>query len=388
MIAQVFYVLYKALTEDLLKGNKEAEKSTKQVSKELQEQDKHTENLKKGFKSLAVEIAGALGVAYTAGEFFRSLKDAADFGKQLSLTSNMMNINSGELQAWGNIIRKVGGTAEEFQSDLKGVADFFGTTPDNAFRLLPMLADNLSRLNRAQALVYGHSIGLSDETIMLLRKGNVELSTMLTAQKELGLITEADVSKFTDFNNTVVDTKSAFTGLTLALVSDAVPGLNKTFETITQGLVYLREHKSDVESFFEVFGVFAVSAIAAINPPLALLAATITGLLYLFKQLQDYEEKTPSAGQAVNSVNRFKDYITGNINLNPPEIANAAKLGSSNIINNSSRVATVNNTVNIDSVNTNDASKFVKDIKTQFNQSPAWEANQQAMNYSANGQQS
>lgn len=405
MIAQVFYVLYKAITSDLIKGNEEANKSTKGLAKELKEQDKHTENLKKGFKSLAVEIAGALGVAYTAGEFFRSLKDAADFGKTLSINSNLMNINAGELQAWGNIAQKVGGTAQGFQADIGNIAAAFNTTKDNAFRLIPYLVENFSKLNRMQSQAYGHGfLNISDETIALFKKGGTELTSMLEAQKELGLITENDVKKFSALNNSVVDTKNAFMGLTVGLVSDAIPGLNKTFDAITKGLVFLREHKAEVESFFSAFSVFALGAIAAINPPLALLAATITGVIYLLEKLQKYEEKTPSAGQNLKANGQFygntlTDMLTGHMKFEgddpqkhlEPVHGDEVTAKVHNLINNaasSSKSTTINNNVKIEKVVANNPTELVRNIKSASGFSPAFmDQTGQANNAVADGMQ-
>ncbi len=405
-VAQVFYVLYKALTKDLVEGNKEAQKSTKGLAKELKEQDKFTKDLQKSFKGLAVEIAGALGVAYTAGEFFRSLKDAADFGKTLSLTSNMLNINAGELQAWGNIIQKVGGTAEQFRGDLKNVADYFGTTQDNAFRLLPMLADNLHRLNRMQAFTYGHSIGLSDETITLLRKGNVELSSMLMAQKALGLITELDVKKFAEFNNTVADTKNAFMGLTLGLVSEAIPGLNKLFEETTKGLIYLRKHSSEFGDAFKGIAISVVAALALVNPEIAIFVAAIAALVAGLDKLKQMHDSFKPTGNAISDVFQglsLGDVKDGKLSLSlkgrsektvdaiqahNAEVQSAAALGTSNSINSSSKATTINNNVKIDKVVANSPTELARNIQSASGFSPAFlDQTGQANNTAANGMQ-
>lgn len=406
IIIQTLCVLYKAITDDLKKGNEEATKSTKMVAKELNETDKFTKALQKSFKSLAAEITGVLGVAFTAGEFFRTLKDAADFGKNLSLSSNLLNINASELQAWGNIIQKVGGKAEDFQKNLQAIGSYYNVTPDIALRAIPYLTDSFQKLNRLQAFTQGHNMGIDDHMIQLLRLGNTELSKMLMAQKDLGLLTEADVEKFVAFNSTIVDTKNAFMGLTTSLVSDAIPSLNTAFENLTKGLVYLRNNKDELKD--AVVGIITGIglAIAVSLPELTLFAAGIGLLVVGFEKLKSAHDSFKGSGNFLEDIltgtsasdlknGDKKLSITGDKDWGSEEFSKAkyhpsisvtplAKTSAS-MIDNSSKTNSNVSTINIGKVVTPDAKTFTRQMAPHSRRA-AFDDYNQGLNMSATGE--
>lgn len=384
MVIETLYILYKAITTDLTQGNEDVKKSTKSVGTEVTAVDKQTQQLGKQFKKLAGEIAGVLGVAFTAGEFFRTLKDASDFGRSLGVTSNLLNINARELQAWGQVLEHVGGSAESFQSNLQAIGNYFGVRAADAIQFIPLLAKSFEKLNPLQRNMYGNNIGIDLPMIKLLSEGNDEISKQLQLQVKLGLLTQQDADKFVAFNDAVLDSKNALRGLALSVVTDAIPGLDTFFNFITQKLVYFREHKEDLSNVFTTLGIGLAAALAAINLPLTAFLASIAAVIYGLEKLDEYEKRHSSAGNGIKPYS-LTDLFTGNLQANDipgidfndlakksydfnAMVNSGIAVMPPSTMNNSSRTNTYNHTVNIDTVQTPDVKSFTR--KDSF--SPAW----------------
>lgn len=386
MVIETLYILYKAITTDLTKGNEDVKKSTKSVGAEVTAVDKQTQELGKQFKKLAVEIAGVLGVAFTTGEFFRTLKDASDFGRSLGVTSNLLGVNTRELQAWGQVLEHVGGSAEGFQSDLQAIGNYFGVTAAEAIKFLPLLGQAFEKLNPIQANLLGQNYGISLPMIQLLREGNSEIAKQLGLQVKLGLLTQDDADKFVVFNDAVLDSKNALRGLALSVVTDALPSLDKVFEFFTTSLVYLREHKDELGDALKGIGIGIAAALAIANPEITLFVAGLTALIAAQEKLKAFHDSLQTAGDSSFGFFRsgLGDLSNDNLSLNVKGV-NIDELAKKSYdfnalinspiatqapgsISNSSRTNNYNHNVNIGTVQTPDAKSFAR--KDSF--SPEW----------------
>lgn len=380
MVIETLYILYKAITTDLTQGNEDVKKSTKSVGTEVTAVDKQTQQLGKQFKKLAGEIAGVLGVAFTAGEFFRTLKDASDFGRSLGVTSNLLNINARELQAWGQVLEHVGGSAEGFQSDLQAIGNYFHVRAADAIQLLPLLAQSLSKLNPLQANMYGQGLGISLPMIKLLREGNDEIAKQLSLQVKLGLLTQQDADKFVALNDAVLDSKNALRSLGAAIVSDDIPGLNSILNGLTKLLVFLRENRADLEEGLTGALSGFLGFLAIINPEVGIFVAGILAIVAAFKAVQEIKK--------IDFSNIFPKFSLTNLNENldnksdkflqsnntgslDKAITNFNSLVDSPIatqspgsISNSSRTNTYNHNYNIGTVQTPDVKSFQSKVNS------------------------
>jgi hypothetical protein len=394
------YVLYKAITQGLKQGNEEVLKSNAKVFKSLKNTSEYTEDFVNKIKGLAKEIAVASGLVYTASQFIGDFKEALNYGRELSVTSKVLNINAEELQAWGNVLNHVGGDVNTFKKNVFSLADYFNVRPDTALTYLPMLAKAFSQVNAQQAKVLGDMFHLDPEFVLLLRQGSSALTEMLNAQKNLGLATQQDVDNFGKLNDVMIDAKNASKGLFMALAIDATPGLNKLFGTIEKTIIFLRAHLSDFETGLKGIGIGIVGVLSVIIPPLGAFAAAILAVVAAYKSWDAIQSVFSSSGALGSEKNNglMGESFSDVVGLKPklleslqkflPESASPiATQPASNIKNSQSTVNYTQNN-NIENLNTNikDAAGFAKQLSNVGNFSPAYQ-NSIAQNNMSSGVQ-
>lgn len=391
---KTLYVLYKAVTGDLKQGNDEVLKSNEKVAKSLKSTADLTENFVNKVRGLAKEIAVASGLVYSASELISDFKDAVNFGRDLSVTSNLLNINAEELQAWGNVLQHVGGDAKSFENNVKALGSYFNIRADSAIKILPQLADAFHKLNPQQASLLGQQYGLSPDFILLLQKGRQEVSRMLEDQKKFGLATQSQIDNFGKLNDKIINTGNATRGLFLALANDSLPSLNTTFDAITGSLIFLRNHLKDVEAGLTAIAVGIGATLGIINPALGALAAALLAVIGAYKA---YKEISSTAAEgAANPISGGSAFFAspaqllfGNnaIKLFDNDVNQPIATQPTNNVRNNNNTSTYTQNVNIASVNTNqDAKGFFNQLNNQGNFSNKFKTSQ-AQNQVSSGVQ-
>ena len=178
-VFETFYLLFKSDTSDLKKGTEEAEKTTEKLQKSLNAVDRNVLNVGQKFLGLATSFASLVASVWSAHEILMNFKEAEQYSTSLSKASQVLGVSSEEIDRWGEAVKRVGGTTDDFKNSLMGLAQHLGTTPEIALRTLPLLADAFQRMNRVQAFMYGRSLGITDPTILLLQKGKAGLDEIL-----------------------------------------------------------------------------------------------------------------------------------------------------------------------------------------------------------------
>ncbi len=221
-------------------------------------------------KSFLNVFAGVASAATVFAAFKSSINEVTSIGN----LSRELNVNAESLDAWGHAVQRTGGTAEQFQSTLKGLSEHFGTTPETALKLLPRLADTFSRLNQFQANSYGKSLGIDQSTIYLLQQGRREIEDTIQKQKSLGLVTQEQVEITRKYDNALYDAGRAYSTFTRELSIPLLPGFTKAIN-------YLVEHQDAVKGALLAIGIGAASiAIPFVAANFAVLAVyTSIGLL-------------------------------------------------------------------------------------------------------------
>lgn len=394
---KTIYVLYKAITSDLKQGNDEVLKSNEKVAKSMKNTADLAENFVNKVRGLAKEIAVASGLIYTASQFIGDFKNAVNYGRELSVTSNLLNINAEELQAWGNVLKHVGGDAKSFEENLQALGSYFNIRADKAIQILPLLADAFQKLNPQQATTLGNTYGLTPDFILTLRKGREEISKMLEEQKSFGLATQAQVDNFGKLNDKIIDAGNATRGLFLGLASDSLPALNTTFDKITESLIYLTNHLDEFEKGLKVAAAGATIIIAALIPTLGGFAAALLAVVAAFKAWQalDIFGKTSAVGAIGGQGlygNSWKDWLTGNATLNSGlaefnyDISQPIGTAQGNFDKNYSSIFNYTQNVDVGSIQANDAKGLYKQLNSYSNFSQAFQT-AQAQNQVASGVQ-
>lgn len=225
-ILDTFYILFKA-------DSKDAEKSFKGVNDSIVRMDQSLNKFARKWLSL-------YGI-------FKGLTSAVGYAFELTQASQALNVNIGELDAWGGAVQKTGGTVEGFTKSLETMAEHLGTSPKIALQLLPKVADQFKKLGQVQALRYGKLLGLDTPTILLLQQGRREVEALVARQKELGVVTTRDSIIFKHFQNSMQDAGRGFKSLIRDYILAAIPVIDKILEKFTEFTIYLRKHSGLVK---------------------------------------------------------------------------------------------------------------------------------------------
>lgn len=316
-VLETLLILFKADTSGIKKGAEEAEKATDGVIKKVDQLDKHSEHAGKSFLNLAQAASGVIAAYVGAGVVLSAFRGNVDYVTQLGNASRALNVNSEDLEAWSYAVKRSGGSAEAFQGSLQGLSEHLGITGQMALKTLPILADTFSRLNTFTALRYGKSLGLDENTILLLQKGRREVEAVIARQKELGVTKQKDIEITRQYNAALEDVAHVYRSLVNEFVTPILPYLTKTFD-------YLIEHKDAVVGAMAAIGAAAVAMgikFAIANPELAIFAAAIVGIGTAFEDIKHFVkgDKETALGQifGARKASTVNDNNAGKLSLFP-----------------------------------------------------------------------
>lgn len=320
-VLKTLYILFKNRgTEEVKKGQESVEKSTKKTKESLDKTDKALGDVQKEFIKLGKELLGFASLSGAVWGAFKGIKDAADYAAQLGIIAQNLQVNVTELDAWGNAVRRTGGTAEGFQSSLKNLSQRLYTTGENAMKVLPQLADAFQRMGRAAALRYGETLGLDEGTIMLLQRGRRELDAIIARQKELGLVTKHDAEVAREYNYAWQDTSHAFRSMFMAVAEEVLPVLIKVIEGFGKVAEYFREHAdliigaligigaaaAIIAAPFIIANIGVIALIAGIAALIAIFALVFEDIKYFIEGnkslIGDMLKRWPMVGKVVKAV--------------------------------------------------------------------------------------
>jgi len=292
MNLETLYILFRADTDDLKKGLNEAEKEIGKLESSLKRTDKSAEKVGGSFLKFTQSAASFAATSAAAIYSISHFKSALDFGVNLSQTSRLLNVNTTDLQAWGNAVELAGGDAAQFQNTLKGLATKFGTSPATALKALPLYSDLFHKLSPARAQQVGHQLGFDEGTILLLQQGRREVEDIIKRQKELGLVTEHDSELFNKFRVSLVETKQASQVLFNHLAADALPILIKLQKIAAEGFAYADKHRDVIKGGTATLSTLAT--IAALSTPIgrgiAIAGSAALGVGALYEEGQAFKK--------------------------------------------------------------------------------------------------
>lgn len=279
-VLDTFYILFKS-------DSAEAEKSLKRLNTQLTGVESSLGRVGRRWFSLYALINGI-------GHSFQ-------YAFELNAASEALGVNAEALSLWSGAVTKTGGTLKGFESSLESLAKHLGTTPKIALEVLPKLADQFQKLSRFQALKYGKLIGLDTPTILLLQQGRRELDSIITRQRELGVVTKRDSEIFGVFKNELEDTSHGFRSLFYQIALAVLPTLSKLLHGIQNVSISLRKHSGFIKGALLVIAAAAAVAAAPfiiLNAGTLLVTAAILGLAVAvglaWDDIQGYLRGAPS----------------------------------------------------------------------------------------------
>lgn len=271
----------------------------------------------KGLKDEAAAASKTVStLAKTAAELFavflggRALKefveDVTQANTQLERLSRNTNTSVRELQSWGQVTARNGGTAQGFQGTLTGlskqlteiavtgqssVLPYFralgvhlGDARGHARPLTDILTETLDKLaalpDRQLANNLGLMMGIDQGTLNAGLDGT--LRQQLARQRELNPLTEQAARDSRALANAMYDAGQASEGVGRVFLEFVTPALTRFFELVTRGMEWLRQHQAVLAVIAGTLAVAfapavwaAATAVWALLAPILLLAAPI-----------------------------------------------------------------------------------------------------------------
>ena len=187
-------------------------------SKEKQSDRDSEHGQQRTIKNTNVMLKRLLAVAATLAlvkRGFQALGTALDFGKNYELAAMMTGTDSVKMQMWERLLRPYGGNLNTAASGLGNVQRNIAMTnmgyrtfDDTAFRLLGdaimtrpgmtqqdflrNIAPRMQQLSRAEALIAGKSVGLTDDLALLLNEKGADFEAELEKQREAARLAQEE----------------------------------------------------------------------------------------------------------------------------------------------------------------------------------------------------
>lgn len=250
-----------------------------------------------------------LFAVFTAGRAIKDfVRDVTESNAQLERLSLNTNTNVRELQSWGQVVTRSGGTAQGFQGTLLGlsrqmteiavtgqsaVLPYFralgvhlGDAQGHARPLLDIILDTADRLSampdRQLANNLGLMMGFDQGTLNAMLQGRQEMERMIARQRELNPLTEESARASLRLSQAWYDVKQASEGVGRTLLVAVTPALERFLLWVRNGLSWLREHRMILLGLAAAVGVVLAPALWAaavaawtLLAPLLLMAAPV-----------------------------------------------------------------------------------------------------------------
>lgn len=269
MILDTFVTLFKADTQELKKGTREAEKTVDDLEKKLNSTDYAANKIGSTFKELISRAIGPVSAFLTLGSIIGGIRAAEQYSESVGRISKVLGYSEEAIDAWSGAVERAGGSASSFQSTiasvdatLQDISKKADSDAAKAFKnlgisvkdadgnarnfmdILPDLVEQFGNLSDQEATDLGKKIGIDYGTVMLLQKGQKEVDALIAREKELGVVTKRDAEISEKFNQQVNDTHHAFRSFFVTVASDVLPIFEKVFKFFERIAVSLREHKN------------------------------------------------------------------------------------------------------------------------------------------------
>ena len=276
------------------------------------------ESLAKGLKTTATVVAGAMtaitaGAIATGKAFIDATNDVASYGDTVDKESQKMHISAEAYQEWDFILQHCGTTVDGMKTAMKTLTAQAESGSD-AFDALGISAESLETMSQEEmfsAVITGLQ-GIEDETTRttlaqsLLGRSSVEMTALFNMSAEEtedlrnqvhelgGVMSDEAVKASADYQDSVQNLQTSFTGLKRNLMSEFLPsvtktmdGLSKVFSGDKSGIGQIQEGITDLISnitelapqFFELAQTLIFSLLEGFAPMLPSLTETLFNIV-------------------------------------------------------------------------------------------------------------
>ena len=233
-------------------------------------QSKGVEKALNGIKTAAQATGLVVAAMFVKSGISQFVSQAQELGN----LSRAVRENAEDLQAWGEAVKREGGTAEGFNSTVKRLSDDLMSIPltggnspllggltrlgvqfrnlDGSMRkplaVLKDLSARFQGMSAAQSLAIGKKLGLDEATIRLLQKGRKGLDELLVKYKELGVMSNQDIKTGERLKKMFQDYQQVITALGLRFIRFFLPAAEKVSQWLTTAAKWIQQHGRIVES--------------------------------------------------------------------------------------------------------------------------------------------
>jgi len=299
---------------DTSKFDANQKKSVEELRKFDEQAQKTSKNTQQGAKNIGDGFEKARNALVSLGVAFVGIKGFTSFAQQttttnagIARTAELFKMSARELDAWGGVLKSVGGDANDFQSSTQAIQQSlsnmqFGDTAlleslgklqslgSNALSALDMntkeldiykLADAFKQLSDAgkeqDAYVQAQSMGISRNYFMVLKQGGDAVHRLYDENYKLSGINSENTKKAEDLQKAWGKVGQAFSGASNQVMDQMYPALGALAQATQISLEKLVEWDKEMGGGLSDALIFA-AGITTLNASFIALKATLIAI--------------------------------------------------------------------------------------------------------------
>lgn len=297
-ILDTFYLFFDSDASKLDKGLAETEKKAQALTGKLGAVDTAAAKMGASFLQSLAGFAGAAIASASLAAMTQAVFAAAEGADKLNESTERLGLNIETVSAWGDLVKKNGGSVESFvgslenlnsqltQSEVTGKSraapflkelgidlDDAANKGKNALDFLPQIADAFEGMDKQKSTALGKRLGLDQGTIMTLQAGRREVEELIAKEKELGVVTQKQGAIADAFGDQMDDTQHAFRSVWLGVSEYVLPPLTWMMAKFQDVAVFMRKHSDFVVGLMIALG--AAIAFYVLPPLISMAVATV-----------------------------------------------------------------------------------------------------------------
>jgi hypothetical protein len=271
------------------------DEANQRTSNNIQRNSKETA---RGFEKSRDALISFGIAAFSTSAFTGFVKTMTAGNAELGRNSQLFGMSSRELDAWGNVLKNVGGTADDFQGSLQALqSGVAGIKLGDAQILTPLarlgalgsidinkgtvdifkLSDALKRFKEAngEQLTYSlaQQLGIDKNTFMILMQGSDAVHKLYNESYKLSGVNEKNTESAKRFQEKIASLSMSLGGLKNQIMDSLYPSLNTVINQTTEGVQKFTEWDKSVDGAGTKTVVFA-GILGVLSRALALLGLT------------------------------------------------------------------------------------------------------------------
>lgn len=272
---------------------------------------KDMKNTLQGLKSVAQSVGAIALFGYGSG----LIKDFVNANTELARFSDTIHANVEDVQAWGKVLEKEGGSLQSLQGTLTRLS-MLSRGMREPTQLLRQMADRMKGMSYWQAKMYGSRFGIDEATIRVLQKGGREVDRLLARAKQLGVYNKAQLEQARKLKNSWIDLGQSVKYFGGQIAMNLLPAIQWMSEAFTTFGIFINEHSDAIKDFLTfITGATIIKGLRALGiaglKSAAWLAVWIVGLGALFLAFNDFMTYLRGGdsviGRAVKSWKKFAE---------------------------------------------------------------------------------